>query len=168
MRRSRKAALQPAQQILDGKRALLKKLLHQLVVALGDHLDQLFVRLLGRLGHVRGNLFDLGAAVAVRRVDQRLHGHQIHHAAKIFFRADGQLHRHHAAAESLLHRFQRAVEIGQLAVHPVDHNGARQFVLGAVVPHLFRDHLHAGHASTTTSAASAAISVARVSLMKVL
>ena len=45
---------------------------------------------------------------------------------------------------SLLHRFQRALEIGQLAVHPVDHDGARQLVLGAVVPDLFGHHLHAG------------------------
>ena len=38
---------QPFLQILDRQRALLEKFLHQLVVALGDHLHQCFVRGLG-------------------------------------------------------------------------------------------------------------------------
>ena len=53
----------------------------------------------GGLGQIRGNLLDLGLAVAVGRVDMRLHGDQIDHAAEILLRADRQLQRHDVAAE---------------------------------------------------------------------
>ena len=63
---------------------------------------------------------------------------------KLSLRADGQLDRHHAAAKSLFERSQRAVEAGQFAIHPVQHEGARLIVFRCVVPHFFGDHLRAG------------------------
>ena len=53
-------------------------------------------------GQLGGNFLDLGFAVAIGRIDQRLHRDEIHHAAKLFLLADGQLDRHGAAAEHLL------------------------------------------------------------------
>ena len=138
-----KCVAQALSQILDRQRALLEKFLHQRVVALGDHFHQRFVRDLRRLGQIRGNLLDLRLAVAVRRVDVRLHRDQVDDAAKRFLRADRQLQRHDVAAEHARDRFHRAVVIRQLAVHPVDDERARHIVLGRVVPHFFRDHLHA-------------------------
>jgi hypothetical protein len=136
---------QPLVQIFHRQRALLEKLLHELVVALGDHLDQLFVPFFRGIGQFGGDLLHLGAAIAVGLVEVGLHRHQIDHAVEILFLADRQLHRHRAAAEHLLNRRERALEIGQIAIHPVHHEGARQAVLGAVVPYLFGDHLDAGH-----------------------
>ena len=75
-------------QVFDRQRALLEKFLHQRVIALGDHFHQGFMRDLGRLGQVLGNLLDLGLAVAVRRVDVRFHGDQVDDPAERFLRAD--------------------------------------------------------------------------------
>ena len=125
------------------QRAFLEKFLHQRVVALGDHFHERFVCDLGRVRQIRGNLFDPRLAVAVRRVDMRLHGDQVDRAAKRFLRSDGQLQRHDVAAEHACDGFHGAVVIRKLAVHPVEDERARHVVLDRVVPHLFRHHLHA-------------------------
>jgi hypothetical protein len=140
---ARTASRRPFFRSATGKRALVEKLLHQRVVAFGDHFHQGFVRFLGVLDEGCGNFFDFRLAVAIRRVGQRLHGDQVHHPAKAFLRTDRQMQGNHAAAEDALHRFEGAVETGQFAVHPVEDERARQIVLGGVVPHFLGDHLHA-------------------------
>ena len=130
-------------QVFDRQRALLEEFFHQRVIALGDHFHQRFVRGLGGLGQILGNLLDLRLAVAVGRVDMRFHRDQVDHPAKRFLRANRQLQRHDVAAEHARDGLQRAIVIRQLAVHPVDGEGARHVIFGRVVPHFFRDHLHA-------------------------
>ncbi len=73
MRFASTASRKPFLQILHRQRALVEKLLHQLVVAFGHHLHQRFVRRFRLLGEISRNFFDLRFAVAIRRVDQRLH-----------------------------------------------------------------------------------------------
>ena len=68
--------------------ALVEELLHQSVVALGDHFHQGFVGFLGVGEEGCGDLFDFRLAVAIRRVVQRLHGDQVHHPAKTLLRTD--------------------------------------------------------------------------------
>ena len=138
-----KSFAQPFHQVLHRQRAFLEEFLHQRVVALGHHLHQRFVRHLGGFGEFRGNLFDFRLAVAVGRVHVRLHGDQVDHAAKIFLRADRQLHGNHVAAKHARDRLHGAFVARQLTVHPVDRERARQVVLGRVVPDLLRYHLHA-------------------------
>src|SRR5580704_5496460 len=74
-------------EVLQRQRALLEEFLHQLVVALRNHLDQRFMRLFSRGSHIFGDFSCLGAAISVRRVNQRLHAEQIHHTSKLFFGA---------------------------------------------------------------------------------
>ena len=92
--------MQCGDQMLLGNRALGEVLLHQLVFALGHQFDQRLVRGLGGAASVGGNLADLAAAIAARRVEERLHRHQIHHAMKSLRIADGQLHRARIAGPS--------------------------------------------------------------------
>ena len=130
-------------QIVDGKRALVKKFLHQGVVAFGDEFDKRFVGCFRFFRQIGGNFFYFGFAVAVGRVHQRFHRDEIDHSAEAFLGADGQLDGNNAAAENVLQRVERALKTGQLAVHPIQDKGARLIVLGGVVPGFFGDHLNA-------------------------
>ena len=132
---------QPFHQVFHRQRALLEELLHQRVVALGDHFHQCLMRSLGGLGEFPGNLLDFRFAIAIRCVNVRLHRDQVHDAMKTFLRADRQLHGNHVAAKHARQRLHRAVVTRQLAVHPVDRERARQVILDGVVPDLLRYHL---------------------------
>ena len=56
------------------------------------------------------------------------------------------MHGNHGPAESVAQGFQRALKAGAVAIQLVDHQGARQAVLFAEAPDLFRLHFDAGHA----------------------
>ncbi len=135
--------VQTLPQILGWKRAFLEEFLHQLVFAFGNQFHQRFMRCLRLVGHVGWNFLDFRFAVAIGRVDQRLHRHQVDHAPETLLRADRQLNWNHAAAEHLLQRVERALEARKLAIHPVDDEGARLIVFRCVVPNFFGHHLHA-------------------------
>ncbi len=55
-------------QILNRNGALAEKFLHHLVVALGDHLDEFFVRFLCFVHQRIRNVVDRGFAISIRRV----------------------------------------------------------------------------------------------------
>ena len=82
MRFASTASRRPFFKSSTGKRAFVEKFLHQLVVAFGDQFHQRFVRCLRFFGQIGGNFLDFGFAVAIGRVDQRLHRDQINHAAE--------------------------------------------------------------------------------------
>ena len=131
-------------QIFDGNRTFAEKFLHHFVVALGDHLDEFFVRFLGFVHQRVGNMVNGGFAIAIRRVEMRFHGHQVDNSAKSLLASDRHLQRHYRAAKRFLQRFHRSLEAGQLAVHPGEHKGAGNIVFGAVIPNFFSGDLRAG------------------------
>ena len=135
---------EPDDEIVYRQSALVEKFLHELVVAFGDEFHQRFMAELGFFGEGLRDFFNLGDAIAVGRVNQGLHGDQVHHAAKTLFPADGQLNGHDAASENLLNGIERALETGEIAIHPIQQKSARQIVFGGVVPNFFGDDLDAG------------------------
>ena len=139
----KRGSAQPRYQIFDRQCPLLEKLLHQRVVAFGDHLHELFMRFLCGGGQIGGNLFDRRFAVAARLIQVRFHGHQVHHAVEIFLFADWQLDGYGGAAEDIVERLHRAPEAREFAVHPIQHKRARDIEFRAIVPHAFRGHLRA-------------------------
>ena len=64
---------QSGNQVFHRQRALLEKLFHQFVVALGDHLHQLLVRFLRGVSQIGGDLLDGGLAVAAGLIHVRFH-----------------------------------------------------------------------------------------------
>ncbi len=145
MRLARDGIAKALLQVFDRKRAFVEKLLHQRVVAFGHQFHERFVRRFRFFGQCRREFprsllchrhpaCTISAFIVTRSTTPR----------NDFFRADGQLDRHHAAPENLLERIERALETRQLAIHPVQHERARLIVFRGVVPDFFGDHLNAG------------------------
>src|SRR6266700_615849 len=130
-------------EVMDGNSAFAKKLFHHFVVAFGNHFDQFFVGFFGFVGEGGGNFFDGGLAVTAGLIDVRFHGDQVNDAAESSLAANWQLKGNHVAAENLLERFHGAFETGELTVHPGENEGARNVVLGAIIPNFFRSDLRA-------------------------
>ena len=137
--------MQRRDQVFFRDRSLLEELLHQGVVALGDHLDQRFVRLLSRRLQVGGNLAFVPFAVAAEVIGVSLHPDQVHDAAQVLLLANRQFQRNHRTPERFGQRLQHALGVGALPVHPTGHNQPRRFVFLAVAPHPLGDHFHTGH-----------------------
>src|ERR1700722_20537130 len=110
---------EPDDEIVYRQSALVEKFLHKLIVPFGYQFDQRFVAELGFFGEGLRNFFNLGDAVAVGRINQILHGDQVHHAEKTLFPADRKLNGDDAAAKNLLNGIERALEAGEIAVHPI-------------------------------------------------
>ncbi len=132
----------PGNQIRNRNCAFPEELLHQLVVTFRHHLNQFLMRLFGFIRKRRRDFFDRRLPVSIRLVDVRFHGHEINHAAKPFFRADGQLQCNHVASKNLFQRFHGALKARQFAVHPRQNERPRNVVLRAIIPDFFRGHLH--------------------------
>ena len=130
-------------EVLDGDGAFAEKFLHHFVVAFSDHFNKFFVSFLGVISKSGGNFFNGRFSITVRGVDVRFHGHEINDAAESFFAADGHLQGDHVAAENVLERFHGAFETGEFAVHPGEHEGAGNVVLGAIIPNFFGGDLSA-------------------------
>ena len=94
--------MESGDEMLFGEGAGVEVLLHQLVLAFGDQLDQRLVAGLGVGSQAGGNLSgSLAAAVAAGGVLPGLHGDQVHHAVKSLRAGDGQLYRHAIAAPAI-------------------------------------------------------------------
>jgi len=132
--------------MFDRKRAFVKKLLHEGVVALGDHLHQRLVRFCRRPGQLRRNVGFAALPGRLRPIDKAFHAHQIHDTREIPLRSHGQVHRNGRASEVLLDAVERTLKAGQFPIQPVDNQRTRQVELVAEVPDFFGLDLHAGHA----------------------
>ena len=130
--------------VLLGNGSGIEKLAHQFVIAFGDEFDESFMRGFGLLGHVGGNVFDAGAAVAAHLIVVGLHLDQIDDALEVLFGSDGELDGNDVTAKGGGERFHDALKIGALAVHAGadDDAGKTEFV--GEVPDLLGDDLHAG------------------------
>ena len=133
---------QAADQLLLGERALGEERLHQLLVGLGDHLDQLLARMLGGVDQRRRNVRFRHLAVGAEGL--RLHLHQIDDADEGLLLAERELHGDDLAGAVAAQRFEGAVEARALAIQPVEDDDAGESQSGRFTPQLFRLHLDAG------------------------
>ncbi len=84
MRISRISSSMPLMMCSSGQRALFEELLHQVVFAFGDDLDEFLMGVFGGVGVLGGNLDLFALAVAVDGVDVGLHADQVDDAAEVF------------------------------------------------------------------------------------
>ncbi len=130
-----------ADRLLDrllGYVLLLEEQLEQLVVVVGDLLQQMLSRGGGLLDQSLGNLDDLLFGAELVFVDDRLHRHQIDDALELALGADRQLDRDGLGAEAVDHRLYALLEIGASAVHLVDVGDPRDVVLVGLAPDRLR------------------------------
>ena len=138
-------AAQPLHQLALGQGALLEVLLHQVVVALRHHLDQLFTALLRLLLELVRNGRFLEVPAAVGFVDIGLLGDQVDDSPEGRLLPQGNLNRDHRPSEGLVDRLQAPLEAGPVPVQLVEHHGPGQPVLFGEFPRLLGLHLHSGH-----------------------
>ena len=122
----------------------IEELAHEFVIAFGDQFDESFMRGLGLLGHVGGNVFDAGAAVAADLVVVGLHLDEIDDALEVLFGSDGELDGNDVAAKGGGERVHDALEVGALAVHAGADDDAGKVEFVGEVPDLLGDDLDAG------------------------
>jgi len=130
--------------VLLGNRPGIEELTHQFVIAFGDQFDEGLMCGLGLLGHVGGDIFDAGAAVAAHLIVVGLHLDQIDDALKVLFGSDGELDGNDVTAKGRGERFHDALKVGALAVHAGADDDAGQTEFIGEVPDLLGDDLHAG------------------------
>ena len=122
---------------------VLEIFVQQIVVALGDRLDQRFPGGFHIGCHIGGHLDLRALAVAAGIEAVRFHFHQVDDAPEVLFRADGQLHRHRLAVEHFPDAGQGSREVGPLAVHLIDQQDAGIAEFLGEVPAFFRLHFDA-------------------------
>ena len=128
--------------LLLGEVALGEERLHELVVALGDHLDERLVQGRGVLRELLGDGARRRLAGGVGQV--ALHGHEVDDAAKGLLASDGGLEADAGAAELAGKLLHDAAAVRVLAVHPVDDHEAGEAELVAELPGFLRLDLDAG------------------------
>ena len=121
-------------QLLAGDLLALEVLLHQLLIVLGDSLDEDVVVLLGLLLHVLGDLLEAHVVAHIVVVDLSLHIDQVDDALKGVFLADGQLDRHAVGVQTVVQHLDAAEEVGAHGIHLVDVNHTGDLVLVRLAP----------------------------------
>ena len=135
-------------ELLDGEGALLEVLLHDLVVGLGQRLEQLLAVLRGLLGEVGRDLLD-GVVLTHRGLavpGQGAHADQVDDTEEVRLRADRELEDQRGGVEAVDHHVDAAEEVRAGAVELVDEAHAGDGVLVGLAPDGHRLRLHAGHA----------------------
>ena len=123
---------------------LLEDQLDELVVVVGDLVEQRLARGLGDLEVLGRDVGDLELLAEVVLVDDRLHVDQVDDPAELGLGADRQLDRHGVRAEAVDHRLDALLEVRADAVHLVDVGDARHVVLVGLAPHGLGLRLDAG------------------------
>ena len=119
----------------DVDRLLVEVALHQLVVVLGDGLEQVRCAPRGRRPcRSAGISLDLGLLAEVVLVDDRLLLDEVDDALEVALGADRKLDRDGVRAEAVDHRLDALVEVRADAVHLVDVGDARDAVLVGLAP----------------------------------
>ena len=117
--------------------------LEQVVVVVGDGLDELEAVLVGPQPQLLGDVDDLEVGAQLVLVDQGLHLDEVDDAAELGLAADGDLQRHGVGPQAVDHHLEAAEEVGADAVHLVDESDTRDAVLVGLAPHRLRLGLHA-------------------------
>ncbi len=127
---------------------LLQEQLHDIVVQLGQALDQLLAVQQGLVMQGGGDVFVLHAGAGqLAGIAIGLHGHQVDHAGEIFLAAQRQLQGQGHHLELVLDLAHDVGEIGADAVHLVDVGDLGDVVLGRLEPDLLGLRLDAAHAA---------------------
>src|SRR3954470_454928 len=113
---------------------LLEDHLDELVVVVGDLLEQVLAGGVGGVLEAVGDLDDVELLAELVAVHDRLHPDEVHDAAEVALGPDRQLDRDGVGAEAVDHRLDRLVEVGADAVHLVDERDARDVVLVGLAP----------------------------------
>ena len=123
-------------------------LFHQLVGGLGRSFDHVLAHLVTFVDHVCGHVRVLeGHALIVFAPEDGLVLDQVDNALEVFLGTDSHLQRHRVGAQTLLQLLDHHVEIRAGAVHLVDENHARHFVLVGLAPDGLGLRLHTGGAA---------------------
>ena len=123
------------------------ELLENVLVELGEHVDQPGPELLSLLNQVVRNVHDVpGGAQVLTLPDEGVHLDQINDADELGLGTDGELDHSRIAAEPVLDGVQYVVEVRAGAVHLVDEAHAGHLVLVGLAPHGLRLGLDPGHA----------------------
>ena len=118
----------------DRDLVILEDHLHDLVVVVGDLLEQVLAGDGGGIDEVGGDLDDLLVLAEVVLVDDRVVFDQVDDPEEVGLGADRQLDRDRVRAEAVDHRLDAAVEVGADAIHLVDVGDARDVVLVSLTP----------------------------------
>ena len=132
--RERRLADRLLEQLL-GNLALLEDQLQELVVVVGDFLQQMLARRRRIVGQALGDLDFVLLLAQLVLVDDRLHRDEIDDALEVALGADRQLDRHRLGAEAVDHRLHALHEVRAGAVHLVDVGDPRDVVLVGLAPH---------------------------------
>ena len=124
--------------LLDGELFATEVLLEQLLVGLGDRLEQLVAVLLGTLLQISGDLAHLVLLTELGLAGPHLGVHldQVDDALERILGADRQLDDQGLGAETILDGLHGEVEVRADLVHLVDEADARNVVLVGLPPHL--------------------------------
>ena len=134
-RRVERRRAQGALEHLGRDRVLVGEVrLEQLVVVVGDRVDQLVVVLLGLLEQLGRDLAHVHLDPEVVGPDDRAHLDEVDHAAEVLLLAERELNRHRPRAEAVDHRLHGCEEVRAGAVHLVDEGDARHLVAVGLPP----------------------------------
>ena len=118
--------------------------LEELLVVLGDCVDQLVVVLLGLLAELLGDLDRLRLHAESVVPDDALHLDHVDDAAEVLLLPDRQVDRHRVGAEAVDHGLHGGEVVRADAVHLVDEGDAGDAVAVGLAPHRFGLRLDAG------------------------
>ena len=124
---------------------VLEVRLHELVVELGDGVDERVVTRLGRGREARRHVVDRELGAERVHVRDRLHLDEVDDPDEPVLLADREVDRHRVRAEPVAHRLHGRVEVRARAVHLVDEGDARDAVAVGLPPDGLRLRLDAGH-----------------------
>src|SRR4051794_14099368 len=113
---------------------LLECRLGELVVELGQHVEQVLARVGGLVDQLLRDVDDLGVLAEVVEVADGLHPDQVDDPGEVGLRAPRQLHGHGVGAEAVVHGLDGVLEARADAVHLVDERDARDGVLVGLAP----------------------------------
>ena len=131
-------------ELVDRNLSLIEDQLDELVVEVGDLIEQVLARLCGSGLELVGDLTNLMLLAEVVRVDDRVVLDQVDDPDQIALSADGQLDRHRVGAEAVDHGLDGVAEVGADAVHLVHEGDARDVVLVGLAPDRLGLRLYAG------------------------
>ena len=123
---------------------LLEDQLDELVVVVGDLVEQVLARGGRGVGVLGRDLGDLDVLAELVLVDDRLHVDQVDDPEEVGLGADRQLDRHGVRAEAVDHRLDALLEVRADAVHLVDVGDPRHVVLVGLAPDRLGLRLDAG------------------------
>ena len=119
---------------LDRDLGVLEDELDELVVVVGDLLDEVLARLRGSVGVLRRDVGDVELLAQLVLVDDGVHLDEVDDAPQVGLGPDRQLQRHRVGAQAVDHRADRHVVVRADAVHLVDERDARDVVLVGLAP----------------------------------